>query len=224
MKLNKDTGEIVWRSLKDGGGMYGSAFSSPILTEVAGRRQVIVQTRAELAGVDPESGDKLWSEKIPAFRGMNILTPTVFQDGIFTSSYGGRSFYFNLEEKDETLELSEGWDNKAQGYMSSPVIIDGFAYLHLRNQRFTCINLETGETAWTTKPFGKYWSMAASGDKILALDERGELLLIKANPEEFTLLGTCDVGDNTWAHLAVRGDEVYVRQLRSLTAYRWKQR
>ena len=84
------------------------------------------------------------------------------------------------------------------------------------------LNLETGEIAWTTKPYGKYWSMVASGDKLLALDERGELLLIQADADEFKLLGTCDVGDNTWAHLAVRGNEVFIRQLRSLTAYRWK--
>ena len=38
VKLEKHTGEIIWRSLKDeGGGMWGSAFSSPHLTKFAGR-------------------------------------------------------------------------------------------------------------------------------------------------------------------------------------------
>ena len=36
VKLDKQTGEIQWRALADGGGMYGSAFSSPVI-EYAGR-------------------------------------------------------------------------------------------------------------------------------------------------------------------------------------------
>ena len=45
IKLDKTTGEILWRSLKDEGGMGGSAFSSPIITTLAGERQLVVQTR-----------------------------------------------------------------------------------------------------------------------------------------------------------------------------------
>jgi outer membrane protein assembly factor BamB len=37
VKVNKKTGEIVWRVLDDGGGMSGSAFSSPYLTEIEGQ-------------------------------------------------------------------------------------------------------------------------------------------------------------------------------------------
>ncbi len=75
------------------------------------------------------------------------------------------------------------------GYMSTPVVIDGHAYLHLQNQRFTCINLKTGERTWTSQAFGKYWSLVAQGDRMLALDQRGVLRLIKANPKKFDLLG-----------------------------------
>jgi outer membrane protein assembly factor BamB len=107
--------------------------------------------------------------------------------------------------------------------MSTPVVIDGHAYLHLRNQRFTCIDLATGKERWTTRPFGKYWSLVAQDRKILALDERGELLLIKANPEKFELLGQRHISDSpTWAHLAVVGDELFIRDLKGLTVHRWR--
>ena len=220
VKLNKLTGKIEWRVLDDGGGMYGSAFSSPYLAELGGEAQILVQTRAELTSVNPGSGAVRWKQEVPAFRGMNILTPTVVNDSIFTSSYGGRSFLFTPSgDKEEPLE--ETWTNKAQGYMSSPVVIDGHLYLHLRNQRFTCINLATGESTWTTKPFGKYWSIVASGNKILALDERGELLLIRANPEKFELLDRREIADDTWAHLAVSGQGVFVRELNAMSVYSW---
>ncbi len=106
--------------------------------------------------------------------------------------------------------------------MSTPVVINGHAYLHLRNQRFTCIDLATGESKWTTKPYGKYWSMVANGDRILALDQRGEILLIHATPEKFELVDSRKLTDDeTWAHLAVAGDEVFVRELNAMTVYRW---
>ncbi len=222
IKLKKSTGEIVWRALQDSGGMFGSAFSSPFLTSIAGRKQLLVQTREKLAGLDPETGKVLWSKDIPAFRGMNILTPTVSGDSIFTSAYGGKSFLFTLQSQGDTVQLQETWVNKVTGYMSSPVIIDGHVYVHLRNQRFTCIDLRSGETRWTTTPYGKYWSLVTNGEKILALDERGELFLIRANPEKFELLDSRKISeDPTWAHLAVCKDEVFIRELNAMSVYRW---
>ena len=223
VKLDKQTGRLIWRTANDGGGMMGSAFSSPYLTTIAGREQLLVQTRTHLTGVDPDDGRILWSQEIPAFRGMNIVTPTVHNDAVFTSSYGGRSFLYNIAaDSSGKLQPRLAWDNKVQGYMCSPVIIDGHAYLHLRNQRFTCIDLATGETRWTTTPFGKYWSLVVRGDRILALDESGTLRLIRATPEKFDLLAERKVSDQEcWAHIAVAGDQVFVRELNGLSVFRW---
>ncbi len=224
LRINKKNGEVIWRSFKDEGGMNGSAFSSPIIAEILGKRQLVVQTRDKLAGLDLENGDVLWSQVVPAYRGMNILTPTVFGDAVFTSSYQNKSWLYQLNKKDDKFEVAEAWANKTPGYMSSPVVIDGHAYLHLQNQRLTCINLKTGEPTWKSKSFGKYWSMVAQGNRILALDEAGKLLLIKANPKEFELVDSLKVSETeTWAHLAVSGDELFVRELNALAAYRWKQ-
>jgi len=221
-KLDKRTGKILWRTLEDGGGMFGSAFSSPVFAEMAGRRQLLVQTREKLAGVDPDNGNVLWSQVIPAFRGMNILTPTVSGDSVFTSAYQGNSFLFQISGPDGKQVATESWTNRSRAYMSSPVVVNGHVYLHLQNQRFTCIDLASGETRWTTGPFGKYWSLVVNGDRILALDERGELLLIRANPEKFELIDRIKISDQpTWAHLAVCGNELFVRELNAIVAYRW---
>ncbi|MEE3370486.1 MAG: PQQ-binding-like beta-propeller repeat protein [Planctomycetota bacterium] len=223
VKMDKRSGRIVWRTLRDQGGMYGSAFSSPIMAELGGKRQLLVQTRRLLAGVDPEQGSVLWSREITAFRGMNILTPVVVGDAVFTSAYGGRSHLFRLQERQGSLGVEALWESKVQAYMSSPVVIDGYAYVHLRNQRLTCIDLKTGRTTFTTRPFGKYWSMVATADRILALDQRGELLLIRANPEKFELLGRRKISnDETWAHLAIHGDQIVVRELNGLMSLRFQ--
>lgn len=222
VKLEKQTGKIVWRVLKDDGGMMGSAFSSPVLATLAGQRQLLVQTREKLVGVDPTTGDVFWEHKVPSFRGMNILTPVVFGDAIFTSSYQNKSWLYDVVNSGGSYKVAEKWSNKAQGYMSTPVVIDGHAYLHLQNQRFTCINLANGEQTWTSKPYGKYSSLVAQKDLILALDQKGDLLLLKANPKEFELLGQQKVSEqDTWAHLGVCGEEVFVRELKALSVYRW---
>lgn len=202
--------------------MMGSAFSSPMQATIGGVPQLLVQTRTRLAGVDPETGNELWGQEIEAFRGMNILTPVVFQEKIFTSAYGGQSHMFQLNNDGASWAAKETWQTKQQGYMSTPVVIEGHAYLHLKNQRLACIDLTTGEERWTTKPFGKYWSLVANGRTILALDESGTLRLIEANPKEFTLLDQREVSsESAWAHLAVCDSDVCIRSLRKLTVMQW---
>ena len=223
VKLNCATGEMVWRGLKESGGMMGGAFSSPMLAELAGVRQLLIQTRAKLCGVDVESGNELWSVAIPSFRDMNILTPTVIGDRIFTSSYGGGALMYEVTKTDAGLEVKEVWKNKTEAYMSSPVVIDGHIYLHLRNQRFCCLNPADGESLWRTTPFGKYWSMAVNGKRVLALDEVGDLILFEADPAEYRELDRFHVSDaSTWAHLAVVDNQVFVRALDELIVFEWK--
>lgn len=224
VRLRKQTGELIWRSFEDDGGMMGSVFSSPIFAEIAGKRQLVVQARIKIAGLDPESGQVLWSRPIPADRGMNIFTPVVFGDSFFCSAYGGGSRRCDVSRRDDAFDVSQKWEGKFQGYMSTPIVIDGHAYMHLRNQRFMCLDLETGKEKWTTSQiFGKYWSMVANGDQILALDEKGILYLIRATPEKFDLVDSRKIAPaETWAHLAVCGDELVIRELNGLAVYRWK--
>ena len=62
---------------------------------------------------------------------------------------------------------------------------------------------------WSTdKTYGDYWSLVSDGKRILALDNRGVLFLIEADPSGFKLIDKLEVSDRpTWAHLAVCGSE-----------------
>jgi len=229
VKLDKKTGATIWRTLVDDGGMYGSAFSSPAMATIQSKPQVLVQTREKLAGVDPADGKVLWSKDVPAMRGMNILTPVAYGDAVFTSAHSAKSYLFAIGKDGDALTAKEAWTTKDQAYMASPVVIDGHAYLLKRGRADTrqpmiCIDLARGETKWTSdKEFGQYCSMAVQGDKILALDNNGMLRLIRATPEKFDLLDERQISEQqTWAHLAVCGDEVFVREQNGIAAFRWK--
>ncbi len=223
VRLDKHTGEIVWRTLADKGGMWGSAFSSPMIVVLAGQRQLLVQTREKLAGVNLADGKALWSQPVEAFRGMNILTPVVYNDTLFTSAYGGKTIGFKVTQADGKFKVTQIWTYKAQGYMSTPVVINGVAYEHLKSQRMLAIEVETGRELWTaSEGFGKYVSLVAQGDLILALDQRGLLYLLRANPQQFELLDKRRLNPaESWAHLAVAGNDLFVRELNALAAYLW---
>lgn len=224
VRLKKSTGEIVWRSLDDDGGMNGSAFSSPFVAKIGDSEQLLVQTRRELCGVEPGTGDVLWKQEVPAFRGMNILTPVVHGDSVFTSTYGGKTLSFRIGKAGDAWKPEMRWELKQQGYMSTPVIVGGHAYLHLRNKNLACVDLATGRETWVTdRKFGAYWSLVTQGDKILALDEDGTLRLLRANPQRFELLSERKISEqSTWAHVAVSEGKVIIRALESLSVFEWK--
>ena len=223
MRLRKTSGEVVWRALESRDAMNGSPFSSPMLATLAGKRQLVVQTRTELAGLDPKDGTVLWKQPIEAFRGMNILTPSVWGDRLMTSAYGGKTQAYDISATDQGFQIKEAWQFKAQGYMNTPVFVKGYAYLHLRNQRLLCIDVSTGAEKWTTsESFGKYWSLVTQGDRILALDQRGELILLRANPERCEILDRRKVSEEeSWAHLAMADDQIFIRDLKGLACWKW---
>lgn len=223
-KLDKASGKVIWQTLEENGGAMDSAFSSPVLTKINGQSQLLVQTREKLCGVDPANGTVLWSQPIKAFRGMNIQTPVIQGNRLFTSAYQGTSQAWDLSDSVGSPGVSLAWEQKAEGYMSTPVVVGGKVFLHLRNKKFTCLDLATGQQDWITdQKFGEYWSLIAQGSRLLALDEKGILYLIQADPSEFKLLAEKKVSDSeTWAHVAVDGDLLVIRSLKQLKAFRWK--
>ena len=231
-RLDKQTGETVWRSTggANRGGM-DSAFSSPIMTTLAGREQLVVQSRSHLTGMDFETGEELWTQPVKAFRGMNILTPQPYGDAIFTSAYGGRAHLYSVTAGEEGLKVDEAWTARAQAYMTSPVVVGSHAYLFLRSNRFTCVGLEEGTDGWVSGPTGdEYWSLVAQGNRILALANTGSLRLINGDPAEYDVAGQVDLVEGpSWAHLAVTspvegeaGTMLFVRAQQSLHAFCWK--
>jgi outer membrane protein assembly factor BamB len=85
--------------------------------------------------------------------------------------------------------------------------------------------LAGGQEKWTTREsFGKYWSQVLNRDRVLALDEKGELILFRATPEKFEVLSRRKISESdTWAHLAVAGNTLFIRSLDGLAAWDWSE-
>ena len=64
--------------------------------------------------------------------------------------------------------------------------------------------------------------LVSNGKEILALDEDGTLYLIEPNPEKFVIKESRKISDSpTWAHLAITGNQIFVRELEALACYQW---
>lgn len=224
-KVDAATGMVIWQTLQDAGGMWGSAFSSPSMARLGELDQLLVQTRDLLAGVDPESGEVFWKQPIAAFRGMNILTPVVVDGRLFTSAYGGKTQGWTVSARSgDAWEVREDWSLKLEGYMSTPVVHEGHAYLLARNQRLMCVEVATGKKRWeSSEKFGKYMSLVRQGQRILGLDQRGLLYLFEADPTEYRKPLERRVADaESWAHVAVEGTDVVIREQEAVALWDWR--
>jgi outer membrane protein assembly factor BamB len=224
VRVNGRTGEVEWRTVTDDPKEEGGATSSVVEGTVAGRKMVVALNRKTLALLDPNTGTALWKQTTPAYRNTTTVTPVlVGQAGIFISMIAGRSMRFDVTASGDKVSARRTWDTSQTAYMSTPVRVGDYLYAHLESRRLACVDTKTGRAKWTTDPtFGEYVSFAVRGDRLLGLDQKGVLYLIHATPEKYDLLDQRKISDqDTWAHLAVCGDEVFVRDLKGVTAYRW---
>ena len=224
IKVNTKDGQLIWSSAISRDAMNQSPFASPRIYTFGESQQLVSLGRTALTGMSPVDGSILWQQEVPAFRGMNILTPTFADGRILTATYGGKAHLFSPSMgEDQTWQVEEKWNQKFQGYMSSPVIVDHYAYLHGRSGRMVCLDIHTGEIKWTsTESLGKYCSMVTNGEKILVLSSNGQLRLLAANPSEYEVFDSFRITkDDTWAHIGLADNQVFIRALDRLSVFEW---
>ena len=228
VKVDTKTGKSLWRCLerheKGSQEMGQGSYSSPDFAVIHGRPQLLVANIDAIAGVDPATGNVLWKRVLDSYDQGCILAPIVFRGGIFTSTRASRTGHYPLTYRNEQFTITDGWKNKLIIHMSSPIVVGSLAYAHLKNGRFACVDLRNGKINWiSNRPFGKYCSMVRCKDRILALTNDGELLLIRTDPDRFVLIDSRDISTvETWGHLAIAGGHIYIRERNAIAAYRWQ--
>ena len=220
VKLSLADGSTIWKTLADEG-EDDDALSSPIIETIAGERQLIVQTRTRLCGVDLKDGSLLWSKRIEAYRNMNILTPTILGNRVFTAAQRGKSHCFAVTNEEGRWSCKEVWNQKTQAYMSSPVADGETIFMHASSERLTALDAATGRILWTGRPMGKYQSLIRNDKVILVLNNEGELVAVEPNRDELTIVDKRKVADDSWAYLGVFDGGILVRDLKALKVYRY---
>lgn len=202
------TGDPVWNARA---GLQ--AYSSLAVVTLAGRRQVLNLAAAALNGLDPASGEILWSHPWDTSMGINCSQPLeVGGDRIFLSSgYGKGSAVIKIEAANGKLQAREIWSNtRMKNKFNSSVVSGGFAY-GLDEGVLCCVELETGERPWKGGKYG-YGSVVLAQGHLIVMSDDGRLALVEATPAEHREKGSMRVfNDRTWNNFALVGGRLLAR-------------
>ncbi len=168
-------GELQWRS-ED----LGDAYSTPAPFEVDGERRLAVFNGSGLAVLDTETGAVIAQSEWKTRYDVNAATPVLIGDRIFISSGYGRGCSM-LAFDGEALETL--WANREMcNHMSGCVEVDGHLY-GFDEGTLKCLDLE-GNVRWAQRGLGK-GALVVAGDRLVALTQRGDLVVADVDPEEY---------------------------------------
>ena len=207
--LDKATGALKWKAGNDAGG-----YSSPVACNLAGTRCVAIFKADALVGLNAATGQELWRYRWETHADINAATPIVFGDKIFiTSGYGTGCALLQVRPG----KVTELWRNRnLSSQLASPVLVQGYIYgIHgnVGKGELRCLDLGNGAIKWKQN-IGGGALIAASG-YLVALSERGELIVAEASPASYREVARAQVlGGRSWVAPAVADGKIYCKNNR----------
>ena len=194
LALNKKTGEKVWSS----GAEVGS-YAAPVFYTLGGKRCAAIFGEKAIYGVDVKTGQALWSHSWETSYNVNAADPIVSGNDIFfTSGYGRGCALLDIAGPNPRLI----YENKILcGHFSTPVLMGGHLYGltgNTGNGDLVCMDFKTGALNWK-KNLG-FGSLTAVGDRLIVLNEHGQLFIVEASPAGYkeVVSGPSGLGGVCW--------------------------
>lgn len=191
--LDKATGKEVWRT----GGIVES-WHMPIVADANGKKEIIIAVLGKLFGIDPQSGDKLWTCNTNI--SWYMVPGPIAHDGI-VYSLGGRSGTVGLAVraggKGEVTGTNRLWTSTKGSNVTSPILHNGHLYW-MNDQTGTafCAVAKTGEVVYSERlprAVQVYSSPVLVDGRIYYTDRMGQTFVVAARPE-FKLLAQNSLG------------------------------
>jgi outer membrane protein assembly factor BamB len=217
--LDRATGKTVWtaRELGDEAG-----YASAIVADVQGVRTVMTLTAEAGVGVRASDGKLLWRDPSAANDTANAATPVFFDNKVFyTSSYGTGGSLLTLTAKGGEVRAQQVYFTRDMQNHHGGVIALGGTLYGFHNNIFVAMDLATGRTLWRDRSVGKGSLVHADG-RFYILGEDHVAGLAEATPGGYLERGRfriADLGWPSWAHPAVSGGRLYIRNQGTLAAY-----
>ncbi len=238
VKLNKATGEEIWRSaMPDIGnrGKDGAGYSTIGITNAAGTKQYVQLVGRGVIGVRASDGKFLWGYNEIANPTANIPTSICVDDYVFCSTgYGdGGTALLKLVSDGDGVKAEEQYylrANELQNHHGGMVQVGDHIYFgHGHNNGFpVCVEWKTGKILWGGKERGVGKGTAhvtyADGNFVFRY-QSGEVALIEATTAGYKLKGTLKPEyqeGQSWAHPVIAGGRLYLREQDKLMCYNLK--
>ena len=213
--LNKRNGSVM--------GSVGDdrmTHATPIMATIHGVRQAIFFLQSGLTSVDVGSGQILWHYDFP-YRTSTAASPVVAGDLVYCSAgYGIGAGLCRIEKTDSGFEAKEVWraKNRLFNHWSTPVYKEGYLYGMFSFKEhgtgpMKCVRLEDGEVMWSEPDFGPgNVILTDGGNQLLALSDRGEIVVIDPNPDEYKELARVNVlKGKCWSTPILANGRIYAR-------------
>ncbi len=203
--LDKKTGEVKWTSMRTKSSHNNS---TPFVIETTGRKELIVSGPNAVEGIDPATGDPIWSSKCSdpqgsaAFGGNLICAGKEPMIAVDPSGAG------------DVTKTNVKWSiPKVPGEYSSPVICGDFVYRVRTEGIVGCRRLATGEEAYVGRLPGvsKLSSPVATPDGFIYFVSTGKSYVIKTG-DTLEILASNDLGGGgNGSSPAISGGRIFVR-------------
>jgi outer membrane protein assembly factor BamB len=195
-----ETGNERWTFVGE-----GPSYSSPIVIEVSGVKQIVAQAHRKIISVDLKDGKLLWSIPFVTPCDQNIVTPLLAGDFLIFSSLDTGTFAVHVQKNNDGWSTNKAWEiDEISMYMSSPLYIDRkiIGMSHRKQGQFFAIDAESGSILWTSPAkIAENAAFLANEKSILILKDDGEIQILDGNAKQFQPIRTYKVSDSsTWAH------------------------
>ncbi len=211
--LDKTSGEVIWKGESD-----KMTHATPVIADIHGVHQCIFFTQKGLVAVTPETGKVLWRADFP-FKVSTAASPVVYEDIVYCSAgYGVGAGAFKISQSGSSLSAEHIWrrENECFNHWSTPIVKDGYLYGMFSFKEYgsgplACVDIKTGKDMWKEGGFGP-GQVILSGDKVIALSDKGEVVIVQASPEKYTELKRDDVLDGkVWSYPVLAYDRLFAR-------------
>jgi len=213
---NKHNGAPVWRVLND-----TQAYVSPMLVELAGRRQIVVVSASRVVGLAPENGALLWEYPWDTDNGINVSQPIMVDRNRFfiSSGYGKGAALVEIKGSGNSFTASRIWENtNMKNKFNSSVLYNGYIY-GLDEGILVCLDVNTGERKWKDGRYG-YGQIILAGSHLIVTSDKGDVALVKATPSGYTEVARfAAVEGQTWNYPAIDNGRLLVRNSNQMAAY-----
>jgi outer membrane protein assembly factor BamB len=234
--FDKDTGKELWRALS----AEEPGYSSPVIYEAGGTRQLILWHPEAANALDPETGAVYWSVPFKSRAGMTLATPRKLGDQLFFTAFYSGSLMLRLDSAKpaaavawRTLKVNEKDTTHLNAVMCTPFLEDGYIYGVCSYGQLRCLKMETGERVWetfqaTTSGEAVRWANAfivKNGDRFFLFNEKGDLIMAKLSPRGYEEISRAHLLEPTnkdcgrfvvWSHPAFANRHVYARNDREI--------
>jgi outer membrane protein assembly factor BamB len=199
-------------------------YSSPHLATIDGVAQILLLNGEGAISVAPSDGKLLWKHE---WNIDGIVQPSVIAgadvligSGSGLSGVGVRRVA--VAHGPSGWAVEERWtSNGLKPYFNDFIVHKGHAF-GFDGSMLACIDLKDGKRKWKGGRYGHgQIILLPDQDLLLGLSEEGELVLVKATPEQFTELARFPaIEGKTWNHPALVGDLLLVRNGEQMAAIR----